>query len=194
MLEFFSVEDVGQVDLLILPIYSFSFLIQDWVWNPRPHNCKQIHPKYNLFTFCFCFVSTFTLHIQPPKEISPVVSWSLTVIPCLPFWLSVANQCDRIGWFLKYQGDYFLTKVAQRFCDFLGYFEKHNFLSKNCCGYFWSTFSQIWATFISNRWLVPQLPALKREHCLIRQFFINKYINNSSTNYSINKSWFQFLS
>ena len=34
------------------------------------------------------------------------------------------KQCDQIGQFLK-----FLTKVAQRYGDYLGYLEKRHFLS-----------------------------------------------------------------
>ena len=44
----------------------------------------------------------------------------------------------------------FLIKVAQIFCDVWGYFEKCNFLSKNCCDYFLGNSWIIWATFCSN--------------------------------------------
>ena len=33
----------------------------------------------------------------------------------------------RLGNFFKFLGTCFLTKVAQIFCDFVGYFKKHQF-------------------------------------------------------------------
>ena len=49
-------------------------------------------------------------------------------------------QCDQIGLFLKDLAKNFLTKVAQIFGNFWGYFEKHHFLIKNCFGYFLHSF------------------------------------------------------
>ena len=57
------------------------------------------------------------------------------------------NQFVQIERFLMYLTSIFITEVAQIFGDFLGYFEKHCFLSKRCCGYFLGYFWKILATF-----------------------------------------------
>ena len=43
----------------------------------------------------------------------------------------------QIGLILKAWITKFLRKVAQISIDFLGYFEKLNYLGKNCIDYFW---------------------------------------------------------
>ena len=60
------------------------------------------------------------------------------------------SQCDQIGWFLMFLATNNLIKVVQIFCDFWGLFEKHPFLSNNCCVYFLGKFCKIWANFYSN--------------------------------------------
>ena len=56
---------------------------------------------------------------------------------------------DSVTRILKFSVTNFLAKVAQLFGDFLGYFEKYHFLSKNCRGYFGSTFEKFGLLFYS---------------------------------------------
>ena len=85
-----------------------------------------------------------------------MVGWSacLTSIPTIrvriPLKFSSLKNCcwkdrkkekeDRLGDFWNLFIPIFLTKVPQLFGDFSGYFEKHNFLDKNVCDYYWATF------------------------------------------------------
>ena len=70
-------------------------------------------------------------------------------------------SCDsvtRLDDFLKVLADNFSSKIFQIFGAFWGYCEKHQFLSRNCCGYFcknMATFFNIW-----THWIV----------CLLRTF------------------------
>ena len=48
--------------------------------------------------------------------------------------LAVLTQCDQIEQFWQVLAINFLTKAAETFGKFLGYFENITFLSKNCCG------------------------------------------------------------
>ena len=55
----------------------------------------------------------------------PIKIWSISV---------VIRQCDQIERFLKVLVDKYSFKSTQTFDDFLGYFGKNHFLSKNVCG------------------------------------------------------------
>ena len=46
----------------------------------------------------------------------------------------------------------FLTRVAKIVGNLLGYFERHQFLSKTAVDTFWASFSKNWAAFNSNIW------------------------------------------
>ena len=56
---------------------------------------------------------------------------------------------NTLGHFWKVLATNFLPKVSQMYCDFLGSFGNHLFLSKISYGYFWAFFGKICATFIS---------------------------------------------
>ena len=46
------------------------------------------------------------------------------------------KQCSQIGKFLKILCFKFSCKSSRKFCNFLGYFEEHQFLNKSCCSCF----------------------------------------------------------
>ena len=59
------------------------------------------------------------------------------------------RQCDQIGPFLQSScRQNFLAKVAQIFCNILGYYEKNYYLSENYWGYSWATFGIFGLLFI----------------------------------------------
>ena len=64
--------------------------------------------------------------------VAPQVFYSVTRL--CDFWIFLATK--------------FLTKVAQLFSDFMGYFENHNFQTTTVvAGHIWSPFWKFWATF-----------------------------------------------
>ena len=67
----------------------------------------------------------------------------------------------RLGDFWKFLATNFLTKVTQIFGNFLGYCEKHYFVSKNSCGSFWGIIWKIWATFNPTSGHTADNPSLK---------------------------------
>ena len=73
-------------------------------------------------------------HVQPRLSYIKYISDTLVV---------GAISVTRLGNFLKFWVTNLLAKVVQIIGKILGYFEKHLFLSKNCCRYFWATFCKI---------------------------------------------------
>ena len=73
-------------------------------------------------------------------------------------------QCDQIGRFLKALGNKFSFQCSPNIWCLFGYFEKHNFISKNYSAYFLDNFCKNWATFYSNHW----------SHCLHRSSFVHQ--------------------
>ena len=64
----------------------------------------------------------------------------------------------RFGNFFNFLATNFLTKVAQIFNDFLGYFENIKFYVKIAVPTFLGNYVKIWASFYSNIW----------SHCISR--------------------------
>ena len=61
-------------------------------------------------------------------------------------------------------------KLAQIYCDSLGFFDKHQCSCKNFCDCFWATSGIIWATVYYNVWshcVVTELP-----RCSMNSIFI----------------------
>ena len=58
------------------------------------------------------------------------------------------HQCDRLGNFWKVLSTKFLTKVAQIFCDFCGYFEEEDMFCKTTVDTYWTTFRKIGLLFV----------------------------------------------
>ena len=58
----------------------------------------------------------------------------------------------RFGNFFNFLATNFLTKVAQIFNDFLGYFENIKFYVKIAVPTFLGNYVKIWASFYSNIW------------------------------------------
>ena len=59
------------------------------------------------------------------------------------------DQWDRIGQFYVSKK---ILKIPQIIDEFLGYFEKHYYLSISCIKYFWASFIKVRETFHSNIW------------------------------------------
>ena len=98
--------------------------------------------SYNKLFLCFVVRHSHT-STRTPNSVSLYLSSSVT----------------RFCHFYKFLGAIFLTKVAQLFCDLLGYLDKHQFLSKNFVAPYWAIIGQISATFYSNIWShCPQEP------------------------------------
>ena len=66
--------------------------------------------------------------------------------------LGALNSVTRLDEFSKFLETKFLAKVTQLYGDFLGYFDKYNFLSKNYSGDIWAAFGKFWVTLDSNIW------------------------------------------
>ena len=62
--------------------------------------------------------------------------------------LHTTTSVTRLGDFESSWLTNILPKVAQMYCDVLGSYEKHYFLSKICCGNFWATLGKIWGYFL----------------------------------------------
>ena len=71
-----------------------------------------------------------------------------------PTWQG--NSATRLDKLLKFSATNFLTKVAKVFVNFLGYFKKHHFLSKNCCGWSMGTFWKCFSYFHIQRLVTLQ--------------------------------------
>ena len=67
-------------------------------------------------------------------------------------WTTIITSVTRLSDYWKLLASIFFTKVAEIFGNFLGYCEKHYFVSRNCCGYLLAIVWKMWATFYSNIW------------------------------------------
>ena len=75
------------------------------------------------------------------------------------------NSVTRLGDICKFLVTKFLSKEAQIFGYFLGYFEKRHFLCRNCFINVLGSFLEYWAIFKSNIW----------SHCLPTKRFMKHF-------------------
>ena len=87
--------------------------------------------------------------------------------------MSFVSSVTRLNEFLYFLAKNVLTKVAQKFCDCRGDFEKTSLFSKSCCGYFLGTFLKILAAKHSSIWSHWLWWALKNSFVVISLLFLH---------------------
>ena len=71
--------------------------------------------------------------------------YPFTLFPSYSIW-----QCDQIGLFLEFNGDYYFNKSSPNDWQLFGLFWKTSLLCNYYCIFILATVGKIWATFYSN--------------------------------------------
>ena len=117
--------------------------------------CGTVPVGHSRMRICskFCDSLNGPLAMVQRRTWNDFCKWSRSV---LREWWFIS--VTRLGDFWKFLVTKSLTKVAQMYGNYWGYFEKHHFLGKNSCCYYLAASGIFLSTFYPNIWSHCGLP------------------------------------